>query len=66
MPDPCLCLQALSSDKDYILAALRKSSGGIIEVSGDSVRRNPGNPLPDLMKPEKRREIRGKTMYAVS
>jgi lupus La protein len=40
-------LASLSSDKDVILAALRKSTSGLMEIGEDKIRRNPDKPIPE-------------------
>lgn len=60
--------QALSSDPDYIIRALRKSTANILEVNveGTAVRRSPENPPPDIFSPEQRQKMKEKTVYVVS
>ncbi len=61
-------LQALSSDADVIVSALRKSTSGVLEVNleGDSVRRSPDNPPPDIFSAEQRKKMKEKTVYVVN
>ncbi len=65
--DLLLSAQALSSDPEYIVRALRKSSGNILEVNveGTAVRRSPENPPPDIFSPEQRQKMKEKTVYVV-
>lgn len=60
--------QALSSDPTIIVRALRKSTGCVLEVNneGDSVRRSPDNPPPDIFSAEQRQRMKAKTVYVVS
>lgn len=68
LPHHAFTLQALSSDSAYIIAALRKSTGKVLEVNseGTAVRRSPENPPPDIFSPEQRKKMKEKTVYVVS
>jgi len=58
-------LASLTTDKEVIAKALKKSENGIVNVNeeGTKVRRDPGNPLEELTE-ERKKEIMGRTAYA--
>jgi len=57
-------LSALSSDSKQIMAALKKSNAGLMEVSEaeEKIRRNPSLPLPDNTE-EAKKELEARTCY---
>jgi len=58
-------LAALSTDPKQIMAALKKSETGLMEVSeeNDKIRRSPSNPLPENTE-EAKKALEARTAYA--